>query len=156
MLKIVFMCSDAIALPALEWLAASGQVRIAGVFTQPDRAVGRGQQIQANAIKRWAATKDIPVFQPAKFSAADQKHLESLRPDLTLVFDASYAVSNQRLNASGRKLDRFEGAGSAFFERVRAAYQEIARNEPGRVRLIDGSAPAEQVKQQIEKIIATL
>jgi dTMP kinase len=85
-----------------------------------------------------------------------QKVHPGLKPDLTLVFDASYAVSSQRLNASGRKLDRFEGAGGSFFERVRGAYQEIARKEPGRVRVVDGSAPPQQVKEQIEKIIATI
>jgi len=79
-----------------------------------------------------------------------------LKPDLTLVFDASYTVSSQRLNASGRALDRFESAGSPFFERVRAAYQEIARQDPGRVRLVDGTRPAEQVKELIQKILATL
>src|SRR6478736_6128247 len=93
MLKIVFMGSDAIALPALNWLAratSSGQAgsglgQITGVFTQPDRAVGRGQQVQANAIKLWAESKGIPVFQPAKFSATDQQQLAALQPDLTLV-----------------------------------------------------------------------
>src|SRR6478736_990542 len=93
MLKIVFMGSDAIALPALNWLAratSSGQAgsglgQITGVFTQPDRAVGRGQQVQANAIKLWAESKGIPVFQPAKFSATDQQQLAALSPDLALV-----------------------------------------------------------------------
>jgi len=79
-----------------------------------------------------------------------------LKPDLTLVFDATYTVSSQRLNVSGRALDRFESAGSSFFERVRAAYQELARKEPGRVRLIDGTQPTEQVKEQIQKILSTL
>src|SRR5688572_14194236 len=85
MLKIVFMGSDAIALPALDWLAGSGLGRIVGVFTQPDRAVGRGQQVQANAIKRWAETKGAPVFQPVKFSAEAQGALRGLQPDVTLV-----------------------------------------------------------------------
>jgi len=55
------------------------------VFTQPDRAVGRGQKVQANAIKLWAETKGIPVFQPAKFAVTDQQQLAALAPDLTLV-----------------------------------------------------------------------
>jgi methionyl-tRNA formyltransferase len=85
MLKIVFMGSDAIALPALHWLVGSGLGQVVGVFTQPDRAVGRGQKVQANAIKSWAEAQAIPVYQPAKFSPADREQLAALQPDLTLV-----------------------------------------------------------------------
>ncbi len=76
-----------------------------------------------------------------------------LQPDLTLVFDASYQVSSGRLAATGRRLDRFESEDRAFFERVRAAYQELARKEPGRVRLIDGTQPPEKVKEQIKELL---
>ena len=79
-----------------------------------------------------------------------------LRPDLTLVFDCPYEVSRQRLGASGRPLDRFEAEAQAFFDRVRQAYQNLAKSEPGRVRLIDGSQPQEQVKNEIEKIVSML
>lgn len=90
MLKIVFMGSDAIAQPALEWLVAPGGegakvAQVVAVFTQPDRAVGRGQQVQANAIKRWAEARGIPVHQPEKFDAAAQATLAALQPDLALV-----------------------------------------------------------------------
>ena len=38
-MRLVFMGSDPIALPLLDWLAGEGAGRatIAGVFTQPDR-----------------------------------------------------------------------------------------------------------------------
>ncbi len=90
MLKIVFMGSDAIAQPALDWLVAPGGegaklAQVVAVFTQPDRAVGRGQQVQPNAIKRWAQARGIPVNQPEKFDASAQATLAALQPDLTLV-----------------------------------------------------------------------
>ena len=78
------------------------------------------------------------------------------RPDLTLVFDAPYEVSSRRLAASGRQPDRFEAESQAFFERVRSAYQRIAATEPDRVRLIDGTKSADQVKVAIEQIIASI
>lgn len=84
-MKIVFMGSDAIALPALDWLTGSGHAKVVAVFTQPDRAAGRGQKVQANAIKHWAAAKGLPVHQPAKFGAAARDALAALKPDLTLV-----------------------------------------------------------------------
>ena len=87
MLRIVFMGSDAIALPALNWLTGEGRKvgQVVGVFTQPDRATGRGQKVQANAIKLWALERDLPVLQPAKFGAAEREQLAGFQPDLTLV-----------------------------------------------------------------------
>lgn len=84
-LKLVFMGSDAIALPALDWLAASNVAHIVAVFTQPDRAAGRGQKVQSNAIKLWAQARDLPVQQPEKFGAAERAQLAGYAPDLTLV-----------------------------------------------------------------------
>ncbi len=81
------MGSDAIALPALNWLTGAGRgvAEIVGVFTQPDRAVGRGQKIQPNEIKLWAQARGIPVYQPEKFGPTDEQQLAALKPDLTLV-----------------------------------------------------------------------
>ncbi|MDI1337761.1 MAG: methionyl-tRNA formyltransferase [Lacunisphaera sp.] len=85
MLRLVFMGSDAIALPALNWLAGSGVAQVVAVFTQPDRAAGRGQKVQANAIKLWARERHLPVLQPEKVGAGERQQLADLKPDLTLV-----------------------------------------------------------------------
>ncbi len=87
MLRIVFMGSDAIARPALDWLAGEGGNvgQVVGVFTQPDRPVGRGQQIRPNDIKVWAQAHDLPVFQPEKVGEAERRQIADLKPDLTLV-----------------------------------------------------------------------
>jgi dTMP kinase len=88
-------------------------------------------------------------------SLAAEAHPD-VHPDLTLVFDIAYSVSSARLSASGRPLDKFESQGSGFFDRVRQAYQELARNDPERVHLIDGSGPVDRVKAEIEKWITAL
>ncbi len=87
MLRIVFMGSDAIALPALNWLAGGGKGvgEVVAVFTQPDRPVGRGQKVQPNAIKLWAEARGLPVFQPQKFGAGEREQLAGFHPDLSLV-----------------------------------------------------------------------
>jgi methionyl-tRNA formyltransferase len=81
------MGSDAIALPALNWLDAEGRklAEVVAVFTQPDRAVGRGQKIQPNEIKLWAQARGLPVLQPQKVGAAEGQQLAAFQPDLTLV-----------------------------------------------------------------------
>jgi dTMP kinase len=73
-----------------------------------------------------------------------------LVPDQTLIFDCSYEVSRSRLDASGRALDRFEAEKRDFFERVREAYRALAKNEPGRVRIIDGSQTEVKVKDEVK------
>lgn len=87
-------------------------------------------------------------------SLAQSVHPE-LVPDQTLVFDCPYEITRRRLCASGRPLDRFESEQRAFFERVRAAYRAIGQSEPGRVRIIDGSKSADEVKEEIKKSILT-
>jgi len=79
-----------------------------------------------------------------------------LAPARTLVFDCPYEVSRSRLSNSGRELDRFEAEERAFFDRVRAAYRQLAADEPGRVRLIDGSKESSQVKALLEVEIRSL
>lgn len=76
-----------------------------------------------------------------------------LLPDQTLVFDCPYEVSRSRLGASGRVLDRFEAEERDFFERVRKAYQDLAKAEPGRVQIIDGAQAEVKVKNEVKKCL---
>ncbi len=86
-LRLVFLGSDPIALPLLNWLAGEGSAiaRVVGVFTQPDRAAGRGQKVQANAIKDWAVARALPVFQPEKITPDVRESLAALDADVALV-----------------------------------------------------------------------
>lgn len=86
-LRLVFLGSDPITLPLLDWLAdhARAQVALVAVYTQPDRPVGRGQKVVPNAIKTWALTRGLPVYQPEKITAAVRADYAALAPDLALV-----------------------------------------------------------------------
>lgn len=85
-LRIVFLGSDPIARPLLDWLssAASG-ADVVAVFTQPDRPTGRGQKIVPNAIKQWAMERQLPVHQPERVGAEALAILREHRPDLAIV-----------------------------------------------------------------------
>lgn len=119
-LRIVFLGSDPIALPLLDWLAGAGSscAEVVGVFTQPDRPAGRGQHVVANEIKHWALGHGLPVHQPEKIDAAAQAELTALRPDVALVIayghilpDAFIAGPRQgTLNLHTSLLPRFRGA----------------------------------------------
>jgi methionyl-tRNA formyltransferase len=86
-LRLVFLGSDPIALPTLDWLAGAGRAHaeVVAVFTQPDRPAGRGQQVRPNEIKAWAQERQLPVFQPEKLAPEDTEFLRSLACDLSLV-----------------------------------------------------------------------
>jgi dTMP kinase len=77
-----------------------------------------------------------------------------LLPERTLLFDCSYEVSRQRLEASGKKLDRFEREDRGFFDRVRSAYLARAKAEPQRIRLIDASGTFPEIRKAIEASLA--
>ena len=68
-----------------------------------------------------------------------------LAPDRTLLFDAPPGIAMARVADRGNRLDRFEAEGSAFFERVRQGYLDIAAQEPARVRVFDASASLAEV-----------
>jgi dTMP kinase len=79
-----------------------------------------------------------------------------LRPDRTLVFDCSYEVARERLNRTGRALDRFEREDAAFHERVRRTYLHLAGAEPARMRMIDASRDFETVRKSIQQALTGL
>jgi methionyl-tRNA formyltransferase len=100
MLKIVFMGSDAIALPLLNWLAGEGSdARVVAIFTQPDRPVGRGQKVQPNAIKLWAQERGIPVHQPEKLREPELATLAGYGADLALVMAYGHILRDAFINA---------------------------------------------------------
>jgi len=76
-----------------------------------------------------------------------------LRPDRTVVFDCPYEIARQRLDRSGRQLDRFESEDRSFFDRVRQAYLARAEVEPGRMRVIDASMPMATVQERLAEYI---
>ena len=86
-LRIVFLGSDPIALPLLNRLveAEKESFEVVGVFTQPDRPVGRGQKVTANEIKTWALARGLPVLQPEKLTEDVRLQLAAFLPDVALV-----------------------------------------------------------------------
>lgn len=77
-----------------------------------------------------------------------------LEPDLTLLLDAPVEVGMQRIR--DRAQDRFERENSAFFERVRAAYHDLARLHPQRIRKIDATRAPAAVEREIDVHLTVL
>ena len=79
----------------------------------------------------------------------------NFRPDITLLLDVPVEVGLARASKRG-DLDRFEQEKVEFFERVRQAYLDMARQHAGRYRVIDASQPLEQVQQQLELVLQSV
>jgi dTMP kinase len=61
---------------------------------------------------------------------------DGLRPDLTLLFDLPVAEGLKRARRSKGGLDRMERSSAPYHRRVRRGFLDLARREPGRVKLI--------------------
>jgi dTMP kinase len=79
----------------------------------------------------------------------------TLRPDLTLLLDASIDVGMDRANKRG-ELDRFESEKQAFFERVRAAYLDRAQQYPQIIKIINAEQSLDKVQAEIRDVIDQL
>ena len=69
-------------------------------------------------------------------------------PDRTLLLRVAPATGRARQDGRGEEPDRLEREGERFFEAIARAYEELARDEPARIRTIDAEQPAERVLEQ--------
>jgi dTMP kinase len=67
------------------------------------------------------------------------------RPDRTLLLDLDLGLGRSRSRAREEALDRLERERDDFFDRVRAAYLELWRQDPGVIRRIDAAQPPQDV-----------
>ena len=92
---------------------------VAGVFTQPDKAKGRGMEVSFSPVKTLALEHEIPVFQPEKMrDGTALSILQSLQPDLVVVVAYGRILPDDLLavpplgtiNVHGSLLPRYRGA----------------------------------------------
>ena len=109
------MGSPQFAADVLSWILPHHEVVC--VVTQPDAAVGRGQKLQFNPVKRLALANGIPVLQPQKISL-DLAPLLAFRPNIivTCAFgqilrqNVLDAAPHGVINVHGSLLPRYRGA----------------------------------------------
>lgn len=82
--------------------------------------------------------------------------LQDLTTDLTFLFDLPVDVGLQRVGSRGHAKDRIELEKRSFFDKVRNCYLQVARAEPGRVKIIDAAQPVDHIQQQLQKHIDQL
>ncbi len=84
-LRIGFAGTPEFGIPCLEALARS-EHQIVAIYTQPDRPAGRGRHLHPSAVKVWAKSHKIPVYQPLNFKDENSIHdLRALELDVMVV-----------------------------------------------------------------------
>lgn len=91
----------------------------------------------------------------SKLAVLEQWVQGNLQPDLTLYFDVPVEIAQQRINQT-KDVDRFEQEQFDFFQRVRQAYLQRAKQFPHRICTIDSSQPVVEVKKAVEKALQVL
>jgi len=83
--RIVFMGTPEFAVPALEHLVFDGY-EVTAVYTQSDKAAGRGQHFVVSPIKQAALNLNLTVVQPASFKEAGAvAQLASFQPEVIVL-----------------------------------------------------------------------
>lgn len=89
---------------------------------------------------------------PAMIEALAELALDGLVPDATVLLDAPVEVGLARAERRGGK-DRIESEARDFFERVRARYLELARDEPGRFVVVNADDTVEAVGDAVDDAV---
>jgi methionyl-tRNA formyltransferase len=116
---MLFCGTPQFAVPSLQHLLAQPDFEIVGVFTQPDRPKGRGQEIAFSPVKEVALAAKLPVHQPAKVGAPEvTDQLRALAPAVIVIIAYGQIIPARLLaipkfgwiNLHASLLPRYRGA----------------------------------------------
>ncbi len=117
-MRILFMGTPDFAGTCLKKLYSTGY-EIVGVFTQPDKPVGRKQKLEKPPVKVLAEEHGTPVFQPVKLRDGTALNIiKDLNPDIILVVAYGRILPDSILeypkygcvNIHGSLLPKYRGA----------------------------------------------
>ena len=85
MLRIIFMGNPEFALPTLQLIRSSGHI-LAGVVSNPPKALGRGRKIQKTAVGSYAEKENLNLIMPKDLNGKNFVSLiKKLRPDIFVI-----------------------------------------------------------------------
>ncbi|MCR5088844.1 MAG: methionyl-tRNA formyltransferase [Oscillospiraceae bacterium] len=117
-MRIVFMGTPAFAAGSLKRLLRD-DLTVCAVYTQPDKARGRGNHISASPVKELAVEYGVPVFQPESLRTEEElRRIRDLQADLIVVVAYGKLLPDAFLQAAplgavnlhGSLLPKYRGA----------------------------------------------
>jgi methionyl-tRNA formyltransferase len=84
-MRIIFLGTPDFSVPSLDAIVKARH-EVVAVVTMPDKAAGRGMQLQQSAVKKYAVENNIKILQPIKLKDPEFiAELQSLNADLQVV-----------------------------------------------------------------------
>lgn len=117
-MRLVFMGTPDFAVPCLEAVLSAGH-EVAAVYSQPDKPVGRKQEIRPTPVKACALAHGLEVRQPASLRSPEEvERLRETAPDCVVVVAYGKLIPADMLalppkgflNVHGSLLPRYRGA----------------------------------------------
>ena len=100
-MRVVFIGTGDIAIPSFRWLLDAPDTEVIALITQPDKPVGRHQEIQPPEIKKLALARGVRVLQPIKMRAPEAvAEVEAFGADLIVVMAYGQILPKGVLNAA--------------------------------------------------------
>ena len=85
-MRVVFFGTGDIAIPSFRWLLDAPGIEVIALVTQPDKPVGRHQEVQPPEIKKLALAHGVRVLQPMKMRAPEAvAEIQALGAELIVV-----------------------------------------------------------------------
>lgn len=117
-MRIIFAGTPDFAASHLQAML-DAKLDVVAVYTQPDRPAGRGNKLQASAVKNLALEHSLPIFQPESLKTEHaQAELKEIGADLMVVVAYGLILPKQALctptlgciNVHGSILPKWRGA----------------------------------------------
>lgn len=116
--KTIFLGSGEFAVPVLECLLNLEFIDLQCVVTQPDKPVGRKQELEPTEVGKYASSKNIELIKSEKIRAEAQAILDKYQPELIIVASYGQIIPNvmldypkyKCLNLHGSVLPKLRGA----------------------------------------------
>jgi len=95
------------------------------------------------------------VAEPEWLQSFHRRVTDDLVPDRTYLVEVDVDTARRRRDDGGAS-DRMEAAGSAFYERVSAAYAELAETHADRMMRLDGHRPIDDLETDVWEDVRSL
>ena len=95
-MKIIIASSSPVAIPLILELEKAATHKLSALITNPDKATGRGQQIEPNELAAWCQEKNLKVFKPENPEELSQV-VSDVEADLAITIAYGHLIPEEML-----------------------------------------------------------